>query len=146
MKQSAFLIRIFACFALCFVLAAPALAADAAPDRAKLEAGLKQFGEETIKSMNRCLLPSEGKKEVLKNGGQWTARYKAVDPRTIRVRVEKSNTPNSPVTHIGYLSYCENEFICTAASKDAALKGPFSVQRTENLTELVKFMGGKWTY
>lgn len=146
MKQSALLVRIFACFALCFVLAAPALAAGASPDKATLEAGLKQFGEETVKSMNRCLLPSEGKKEVIKTGNQWTARYKAVDARTIRVRVEKSSTPNGPVTHIGYLSYCENEFACTAATKDAALKGPFSVQRTENLTELVKYLGGKWTY
>jgi hypothetical protein len=139
---------------LCFVLTPAALAASAdkeAPAAASesneaLEAGLKKFAEETIASINRCILPSEGKKEVLSNGnGSFTARYIAIDPRSIKVSVTKATNPGV-VKYIGYMRYSENEYACTAPSKAAASKGPFLVQRSENLTELVKYLNGKWSY
>jgi hypothetical protein len=107
---------------------------------------LDVFARQTISSINRAVLPSASKKEVVQNAdGTFTARYIEVDPSTI---VTSYRTPedNKSVAYIGYMDYVEIEYVCTAKDRKDALSGPFTVRRRAPLTELIKYVRGKWTY
>ena len=175
MRVSLSFARLLLCAALCLFLTAPALqalsaeaksgapataakksaapaaagkksAAPAAETPENLKARLEEFGKKVAESFNRTVLPSINKKEVTTNsGGGFTARYLAIDPQSIRVSFKPAIDPKSPVKYIGTLNYAEMTFTCTAPTRDAALKGPFSASRTMT-TELVKYVNGKWTY
>ncbi|MDR0826951.1 MAG: hypothetical protein LBN33_03610 [Desulfovibrio sp.] len=111
-----------------------------------LKRKLDEFAQKTIESINRHILPSERKKEVKKNGdGTFVARYIAVDPTSIATSFKKSDG-GGPVQYIGYMSYTEKEYHCIAPSKAAAEKGPFTLRSSEGMTELVKYVNGRWTY
>jgi hypothetical protein len=172
MKQLSFFSRLLLTSLFCFALAAPAsAAADKAAAPAKSAAPAKKapaakkpeaagaahsaeaiqkkldiFAAETIGKLNRNALPSLNKKEVKKNAdGSFTARYIEIDPSSAKTSYKKPDNPGS-VTYIGYMTYNEIEYHCTAPSKEAAEKGPFSIKTVKNLTELVKYLHGKWTY
>ena len=111
-----------------------------------LQRGLDDFAKTTIATLNRCVVPSSGKKEVLKNGdGSFTARYIEIDPGSVKTWYKQPEKPG-PVAYVGYMSYNEVEYHCTAPSKAAAEKGPFVPKSNKMLTELIKHYGGKWTY
>ncbi|MDL2317270.1 hypothetical protein LJC59_09435 [Desulfovibrio sp. OttesenSCG-928-A18] len=122
-----------------------AAAASASPET--LQRDLDDFAQRTIASINRCILPSEGKKEVTRNGdGSYTARYIAINPKSVSTSYKKPDKVVGGVTYIGYMRYDEIEYSCTAKSKAEAERGPFTVKRSENLTELIKYVNGKWSY
>ena len=111
-----------------------------------LQKGLDDFAKTTITTLNRCVVPSSGKKEVRKNGdGSFTARYIEIDPGSVKTWYKQPEKPG-PVSYIGYMSYNEVEYHCTAPSKAAAEKGPFVPKSNKMLTELIKHYNGKWTY
>ena len=111
-----------------------------------LQKGLDDFAKTTIATLNRCVVPSSGKKEVLKNGdGSFTARYIEIDPGSVKTWYKQPEKPG-PVAYVGYMSYNEVEYHCTAPSKAAAEKGPFVPKSNKMLTELIKHYNGKWTY
>lgn len=118
--------------------------AEASPE--DIQKQFEAFALETVGKLNRHALPSLGKKEVKQNAdGSFTARYIEIDPASIKTSYKKPETPGG-VTYLGYMSYNEAEYACTAASKAEAEKGPFSVKRAKMLTEIVKYVNGKWTY
>ena len=111
-----------------------------------LQKGLDDFAKTTIATLNRCVVPSSGKKEVLKNGdGSFTARYIEIDPGSVKTWYKQPEKPG-PVAYVGYMSYNEVEYHCTAPSEAAAEKGPFVPKSNKMLTELIKHYNGKWTY
>ena len=111
-----------------------------------LQKGLDDFAKNTIATLNRCVVPSSGKKEVLKNGdGSFTARYIEIDPGSVKTWYKQPEKPG-PVAYVGYMSYNEVEYHCTASSKAAAEKGPIVPKSNKMLTELIKHYNGKWTY
>ena len=113
---------------------------------AQIEAELHTWATAEIKKMNRLVLPSLAKKEVTQNpDGTWTARYIEVDEANLRVAVRVPND-NAHVDYVGYLYYAECEMVCTAATKEEALNGTFTTKKREGMTELVKYMKGKWGY
>ena len=121
-------------------------ASSAANSPEALQKGLDDFAKNTITTLNRCVVPSSGKKEVTKNAdGTFTARYIAIDPNSIKTSYKTPDKPG-PVSYIGYMSYNESEYYCTAATKAEAEKGPFTPRNTKFLTELIKHLNGKWTY
>ncbi|MDR2488780.1 MAG: hypothetical protein LBD42_04735 [Desulfovibrio sp.] len=152
--------RISVTMLFCFAMAMPSLpAVGAAAQKAKAQAPakaakspeelqkqLEAFAADTIGKLNRHALPSLNKKEIKQNAdGSFTARYVAIDPATIKTSYKKTDKPG-PVPYIGYMSYNEAEYHCTAATKADAEKGPFTVKKAKMLTELIKYANGKWTY
>ncbi|MDR2124341.1 MAG: hypothetical protein LBP38_05075 [Desulfovibrio sp.] len=108
---------------------------------------LEAFGRDAIETMNRHALPSQGKKEVLKNkDGSYTARYVSIDPASLSVSFKKAEPPAGTVSHIGYLRYVSKEYFCTASTESAAKNGPFEPRMSRGHTELIKYVRGKWSY
>lgn len=150
MKHLSIFCRSVLCAALCLVLATPALAASAKAPAASVETlqkSLDDFAVKNAKTINACILPSQNKKEITKNAdGSWTARYIAVDLDSVATTVKKSDNPNSIMPYSGSIRYQEVEYVCTASSKAAADKGPFTVKRRELITEpVIKYLNGRWT-
>ncbi len=107
---------------------------------------LLAFGQTTLNTMNRCILPCATKKEVTQNAdGSYSGRYKAVDLATLKTRYSKPESSKA-ITYVGYMTYDELEYRSTGKTKNEALSGPFTVSNRQNMTELVKYVGGKWTY
>jgi hypothetical protein len=157
MMQSFFPRRALFAAALCLVLVPPSLAEGRAallkPHSAQnlsvedhVQKALDDFARQIITSINRTVLPSASKKEVIQNSdGTFTARYIEVDPSTVATSY-KEPEDNRSVAYIGYMDYVEVEYICTARNRKDALSGPFMVNRRVPLTELIKYVRGKWTY
>ncbi len=125
-----------------------ALAASAAEAHSHdtLTKNLHAFGLDIAEKYNKHVKGSKAKKDVVKNAdGTWTAVYHEIDPQSIRCSYRDSSNPKGPVRYIGTLHYAEVKHVCTAPSKAAAEKGPFTQHRT-GTTELVKYVKGKWTY
>lgn len=156
MKVKNFLKTMFvALFCLCIagslVIATNAEAATKAQKKigmteAEANDGLRDFAVTALGKMNALVIPSKSKKEIIQNSdGSWTARYTEVDVTTLNTSVRVPEDQRY-VQYVGYMRYVDVEYVCKAASKEAALAGPFQVKSKEGLTELVKCMNGKWGY
>jgi hypothetical protein len=155
MLNISFLCRAF--LALCLVLAAPSLAvgkpapvkhlaAQGSSAEDQIQQKLDVFAQQIISAINRAVLPSVSKKEVIQNAdGTFTARYIEVDPSTVATSYRQPED-NKAVAYVGYMNYVEIEYVCTARNRKDALTGPFTVRSRAPLTELVKYVKGKWTY
>ena len=166
MKNYSFFGRLALALVLILAMAAPAIAADNSAKSAKkpaasktskakpaadtpeaVQAKLDQFAKTTIATLNRCVVPSAGKKAVTQNSdGTYTARYIEINPATLTTSYKKPENAGGPLTYIGTMRYEEIEYQCTASSKDGALNGPFAPKKREMMTELIKYINGKWTY
>ena len=144
MKQISFFCRAALGLVICLALTAPCYASESMET---LQKKLDDFAMSNAKTINACILPSKNKKEVSKNpDGSWTARYIEVDLASINTTVKKSDNPNSIMKYSGSLRYQEVEWVCTAASKAAAEKGPFEAKRRELITEpVIKYLNGRCT-
>lgn len=143
MKRRSPLTRTVLFTALCLALATPAFAAES---HEKVQKKLDEFARTTIASLNRCVMPSSGKKEFTKNGdGTYSGRYVEIDPQSISTSYKKPEK-SSAVQYIGYMRYTEVEYVCKGKTKAEADKGPCTPTRKESLTELIKYVKGKWTY
>jgi hypothetical protein len=143
--------------ALCLVLAVPSQAeGKSAPLKLsspqdsssgdQVQQKLDDFARQTISSINRAVLPSASKKEVTQNAdGTFTARYIEVDPATISTSYKQPDDTKI-VAYIGYMDYVEIEYVCTAKNRKDALNGPFTARHRVPLTEIIKYVKGKWTY
>lgn len=144
MKFAPAFCRILFVTAACLVLALPAAAEDS---HDVLQKNLNEFASKTIESINRCVLPSQGKKEFTRNGdGSYSARYIAINPKSISTSFKKPEKVTGGVTYIGYMRYEEVEYVCSGKTKADADKGPCNPRTSQQLTELVKYVNGKWTY
>ncbi len=111
----------------------------------RLQQDLDVFAKKCVVSMNNQLKPGPKNKEVAPhpNGG-YVARYMTVDPDSLQTSYNSS--ANKYVKYIGKMIYHEVEYSCTAPTREQALAGPFSEINRVPITELIKYMKGKWTY
>lgn len=161
--QSSYFFRLVLGAALCLAMASPAFSSEATTlvaaskgkksqaastvnhSPAAVQSQLDEFAQKTIASINRCVLPSANKKEIKRGpGGGFTARYIEIDPRSVSTSYKASQ--NTAVQYIGYMNYDEVEYVCNGKTEAAAKSGPCTQTRREKLTELVKYVNGKWTY
>lgn len=104
---------------------------------------LDAFGQQKIKLINEGLRPNKNSKEVTKRNGVYVARYIEVQPSSLRTRF-RSNTANPPVKYVGFLQYQETHYESKGSTKEKALKGPFSVSRVRNMTEIILYDDRGW--
>ena len=128
------------------VAKAPAKAAKKGENQAEVQSKLDTFARNLIVNLNTYCIPSEKKKNVVKNSdGSYTASYKAIDPQSL---LTSFRTPESSkaITYVGDINYHEVDYTCTAKTEAAALKGPFVEAERMPIRELVKYKKGKWSY
>lgn len=112
-------------------------------ENAKVKEQLDIFAKRKLALINQGLRPGKNSKEVTKRNGMFVARYIQVHPETLKTRF-RSNTSNPPVRYVGFLQYQESHYECQAKTKEKALKGPFSVVRLRNMTEIIMYDNHGW--
>ncbi len=112
----------------------------------KLQADLDVFAKKCVISMNNQLKPGLKSKEVNPHpSGGYVARYMTVDPDSLTTSYNPTEN-NKYVQYIGKMLYHEVEYSCVGQTKEQALAGPFNEVNRIPVTELIKYMKGKWTY
>lgn len=128
------------------VAKAPAKAAKKEENQAEVQAKLDTFARGLIVNLNTYCIPSEKKKNIVKNSdGTYTAYYKAIDPRSLLTSFRPPES-SKVITYVGDINYQEVDYKCTAKTEAAALKGPFVEAERMPIRELVKYKKGKWSY
>lgn len=120
-----------------------ASASQNAAESSKIKEQLDKFAKRKLALINQGLRPGKGSKEVTKQNGMFVARYIQVHPETLKTRF-RSNTSNPPVRYVGFLQYQEMHYECRAETKEKALKGPFSIVRLRNMTEIIMYDNRGW--
>ena len=111
----------------------------------RLHRQLMEFMHKTIASMNRQRKPGINTKEVKRtSNGKYVAHYIAVDANSLEAKYKV--TQNKTVPYVGQVVYYEIKYTCTGDTERQALAGPFSENDRVPVTELIKYMRGRWTY
>ena len=113
-------------------------------DGNKLKADLDVFAKSCVISMNRQIKPGINTKQVTKTPDGYRAHYTAVDPDSLNTSYSPSE--HKIVPYIGRMMYHEVEYVSSGKTEKDALAGPFSEVNRRPMTELIKYMKGKWTY
>lgn len=122
--------------------AAPEAQASATPDvPAELQSKLDSYVQGHIRSLSENMLPRENKKDVVKVGTEYVARYLAVDPASVTTEIHLGRSGKQ---YIGLIVYHELELENHASTREVALSGDFVVTKTKRVTEILRYDGGKW--
>ena len=124
------------------------LAADTTPvpvaDAGKLQSDLDIFAKACVINMNNQMKPGIKSKQITKTPDGFRAHYNAVDPDSLTTSYSPSE--HKIVPYVGRMMYHEVEYVCIGKTEKDALAGPFSEVNRRPMTELIKYMKGKWTY
>jgi hypothetical protein len=111
----------------------------------RMQRQLVEFMQKTITSMNRQRKPGINAKEVTRtSNGMYKARYLFVEPESL-VASHKA-TGKKAVPYVGQVVYYEIEYVSIGATERQAQAGPFRESDRMPITEIIKYMRGKWTY
>ncbi len=116
----------------------------AAADPEKLQQDLDVFAKSCVVNMNNQIKPGIRTKQLTKTPEGFQAHYIAVDPDSLSTSFSPSE--HKIVPYIGRMMYHEVEYVCMGKTEKEALAGPFNEVNRRPMTELIKYMKGKWTY
>lgn len=112
-------------------------------DIVTIQAKLDAFAKDFVDRASIYVRPSRSEPQVEKQSAKLVvARYVEIDPSTLRTELIASQQVD--FTYIAKLIYVEHIYECQAASPKEALAGPFQRVKSRRLTELPRYMKGKW--
>lgn len=103
---------------------------------------LETLARAKLRHMNESLRPCQTRKDVVRNGTEFVARYLAVDPDSLSTDVHDAQGPGAK--YVGLIVYHEQEFENRADTREAALTGSFTLVRARRVTEIIRYDKGKW--
>ena len=124
----------------CF-FAAP-LTAGAAANESQIQADLQSFVQSYVSNANKRMSVSRIKPQVIKRGSGYVAMYTEIDPRSAYAQMKKSNSKH--FDYVATLRYEEKTYECQGATRKAASTGEFRCVKVRRLTELPRYVKGKW--
>lgn len=113
-------------------------------DSGSLQKDLDVFAISCVAKMNEQMMPGIKSKQVVRVPEGYQAKYTAVDPNSLTTSYRPSE--HKIVPYVGRMMYHEVEYVCVGKTREEALAGPFSEVTRRPMTELIKYMKGKWTY
>ena len=105
---------------------------------------LEKFARSHITKCNTQVIPNKRSPKVEKQNNMYVANYVEFVPDTLTL--ELIPTPNKKYSYLAKVRYREDKYQCKAESKQAALKGNFSVVGKRFITEVPKYQQGQWKY
>lgn len=133
----------------CLVFTAPvaeAKSAKKAPqpveDIATVEDKLRVFLESYLEDCNINATACRTKPVVQARDGKQVAHYFEMDMKSLKMSVYPSPVPD--FTYMAQVSYVEHVFESEGATKEEALNGKYKRVRSRKLTELPRYIKGKW--
>lgn len=119
-------------------------AANLTAEEKKVYEQLEKFALSHIKKCNTQVIPNKRSPKVEKQNNMYVGSYVEFIPDTLTL--ELIPTPNKKYSYLAKIRYREDKYQCRAESKQAALKGNFSVVGKRFITEVPKYQHGQWKY
>lgn len=101
-----------------------------------------EFAGQWMGIVNRSLRHSESSKQVLREGGVSIARFVRLAPSTATFSIKPSSSGSA--AFVGVLRYEEHHFEGRGPTDAAAVEGPFQRVRRMRITQIFRFVGGRW--
>ena len=116
--------------------------ASASAQDQKVYQQLEAFAASYLDKCNKHGAATKAKPSVVKNGNVYVATYVEVDTSNYTLQLIPSQ--QKTFSYIAKLSYSEKTFVSEGKTMNEALKGPYKLTRLRKLTELPRYMKGKW--
>lgn len=101
------------------------------------------FAGQWLGKIGRSLRHTEGNMELAPDKEGWVARFVRLDQDSASFQVNPSASSGCP--WVGVLRYEEHHFEGRGPSASLAAEGPFEHVRSLRVTEIFRFVSGRWT-
>jgi hypothetical protein len=134
--------RFFLCLALGMSMAFAPCDAMAEKSQAQIQAELDTFVLSYVDTANKRLSVNRSKPRVTKENGRYVARFTEIDRTSVTAEVRPSKSKH--FQYVARLRYHEMSYECEGKTRKAALKGPWKCTSVRRLTEMPRYVKGKW--
>ena len=137
----------FLCLALCVATAFAPCDADARKrpaqkSEAQIQEELNVFVFSYVEKANKRLSVNRAKPKVTREGGKYVARFTEIDPSSVTAEVRPSKSKH--FQYVATLRYMEYTYESEGKTKKEALNGKFRPVKMRKLSELPRYVKGKW--
>lgn len=139
----------FLSLALCAAMAlapcdAMAKKGPAAPQKSEvqIQEELNVFVLSYVEKANKRLSINRSKPKVVREKGKYVAKFTEIDPTSVTAEVRPSKSKH--FQYVARLRYHEMTYECEGKTRKAALKGPWKCVKVRRLTEMPRYVKGKW--
>ena len=122
--------------------AAPQNNAAVEKSQAEIQAELDAFVLSYVDTANKRLSVNRSKPRVTKENGRYVARFTEIDRTSVTAEVRPSQSKH--FQYVARLRYHEMSYECEGKTRKAALKGPWKCTSVRRLTEMPRYVKGKW--
>ncbi|WP_295638759.1 hypothetical protein [uncultured Mailhella sp.] len=126
--------------AFCGLVAAPC--SSFAANESKIQTDLNTFAHQYVKSANKRMTVNRARPQVVKRGSTYVATFTEIDQETVTAQMRKSNSKH--FEYVATLSYNELTFESVGKTRKEATSGQFRCVKVRKLTELPRYVKGKW--
>ena len=141
--------KFFLCLALGAAMAFAPCDAEAKKSKAAVQKSEAQIQEELdifvlsyVEKANKRLSVNRSKPRVTKENGRYVARFTEIDRTSVTAEVRPSKSKH--FQYVARLRYHEMSYECEGKTRKAALKGPWKCTSVRRLTEMPRYVKGKW--
>jgi len=134
--------RVLLFFSLGLLLSAFSFAPYAAGKEIRIQKDLDSFIKSYVTASNKRMSVNKNRPKVFKRDGKYVATYTEIDPQSARAVMKKSKSRH--FEYVARLRYEEHTYESVADTRKAAVKGTFRCIKIRKLTELPRYVRGKW--
>ena len=134
--------KFFLCLALGAAMAFAPCDAMAEKSQTQIQAELDAFVLTYVDTANKRLSVNRSKPRVTKENGKYVARFTEIDRTSVTAEVRPSKSKH--FQYVARLRYHEMSYECVGKTRKAALKGPWKCTSVRRLTEMPRYVKGKW--
>lgn len=103
------------------------------------------FARKWVGTISRNLRHTAADMALHRDGGGVVARFMEVDHDSLELQVKPSASGGASCPYVGVLRYQEHHYEARAASEAEARQGPFTRVKTQRVTEIFRYVSGRWT-
>lgn len=104
------------------------------------------FARDWVGTISRNLRHTAADMALQREGGDAVvARFMEVDHGSLEMQVKPSASGGAVCPFVGVLRYKEHHYESRAASEAEARRGPFTRVKTQRVTEIFRYVAGRWT-
>lgn len=81
------------------------------------------------------VVPNERKREIVKEGKEYVARYLCIDPASMTTEVRPSTHSGSQ--YVGFIRYIEDQYECRGKTRQEAMQGQGKKVRSRRINEMI---------
>ncbi|MHC1712620.1 MAG: LysM peptidoglycan-binding domain-containing protein [Solidesulfovibrio sp.] len=97
-----------------------------------------RYATKWIDELDRLGVGTITSKKIKMVGGQWEASYRIIIRESIGAEVKRVQYDHTP--YVGHITYLQRVYTCSAPTKEAALRGPYT-EKDEAIREIFSYSG-----